>query len=127
MIHVDFAAADCTLCPVREQCTRAKTLPRSLTPQPRAEHEAIHAARQRQQTAESAAGYARRAGIEGTLSQGVRAFGLRSARYRGLAKTHLQQVATAAAINVQRATAWLDGRPRTTTRRSHLARLAPAA
>ena len=46
--------------------------------------------------------YARRAGIEGTISQGVRAFGLRRARYRGLAKTHLQHVATAAAINFGR-------------------------
>jgi hypothetical protein len=31
MIHVDFAAADCTPCPVRARRTRAKTLPRSLT------------------------------------------------------------------------------------------------
>lgn len=127
MIHVEFAAADCTPCPVRAHCTRAKTLPRSLTLQPRAEHEAIQTARQRQQTQAFAADYARRAGIEGTLSQGVRAFGLRTARYRGLAKTHLQHVATAAAVNVQRVTDWHDGRPRATTRRSHLVRLAPAA
>lgn len=127
MIHVDFAAADCTPGPARSRCTRAKTLPRSLTLQPRAEHEAVQAARQRQQTAGFAADYARRAGGEGTLSQGVRAFGLRSARYRGLAKTHLQHIATAAALNVQRVTAWLDDQPRATTRRSHLARLAPAA
>jgi transposase len=32
-----------------------------------------------------------RAGIEGTLSEGIRAHGLRRARYIGLAKTHLQQ------------------------------------
>lgn len=127
MIHVDFAAADCTPCPARPQCTRATTLPRSLTLQPRAEHEAIQAARQRQQTAGFATDYARRAGIEGTLSQGVRVCGLRTARYRGLAKTHLLQVAIAAALNVQRVTDWLDDQPRATTRRSHLARLAPAA
>jgi transposase len=127
MIGVAFAAADCTPCPLRAQCTRAKTLPRSLTVQPQAEHEAIQAARSRQQTADFAAAYARRAGIEGTLSQGVRAFGLRTTRYRGLAKTHLQHIATAAAINVQRVTDWLDDQPRATTRRSHLARLAPAA
>jgi transposase len=40
--------------------------------------------------------------MEGTVSQGVRAFGLRQARYRGLGRTHLQEVATAAAINVSR-------------------------
>ena len=127
MIHVVFAAADCTPCPVRAPCTRAKTLPRRLTLQPRAEHEAIQAARAPPATADFATAYARRAGIEGTLSQGVRVFGLRTARYRGLAKTHLQHLATAAALNVQRVTDWLDGQPRTTTRRSHLARLAPAA
>ena len=127
MIHVDFAATDCTPCPVRARCTRAKTLPRSLTLQPRAEHEAIQAARQRQQTQAFADDYADRAGVEGTLSQGVRAFGLRTTRYRGLAKTHLQHVASAAAVNVQRVTDWCDGQPRATTRRSHLAQLAPAA
>jgi transposase len=46
--------------------------------------------------------YKRRAGIEGTISQGVRTCGLRRWRYIGEAKTHLQHVATAAAINVTR-------------------------
>ena len=51
--------------------------------------------------------------------------GLRRTRYRGLAKTHLQHVATAAAINVDRIVAWLDERPRATTRTSRFAALAP--
>ncbi len=42
------------------------------------------------------------AGVESTMSQGVRAFGLRRARYRGLIKTTLQNVATAAAVNLDR-------------------------
>ena len=46
--------------------------------------------------------YAARAGIEGTLSQGVRAFDLCQARYHGLAKTHVPHVATAAALNLAR-------------------------
>jgi hypothetical protein len=41
--------------------------------------------------------YAIRAGIETTLSQNVRAFGLRQSRYRGLAKTHARYVITAPA------------------------------
>jgi transposase len=126
MVHVDFAPADCTPCPARPQCTRASAQPRSLTLQPQAEHEAIQAARQRQQTPAFAAEYASRAGVEGTLSQGVRAFGLRQARYRGLAKTHLQHLATAAAINVERLTDWLAGATPARTRRSHFAALAPA-
>jgi hypothetical protein len=60
MIYVAFAAEDCTPRPVHACCTRAKNLPRSLMLQERAEHEAIQAARQRQQTEEFAAEYARR-------------------------------------------------------------------
>jgi transposase len=56
----------------------------------------------------------------------VRAFGLRRTRYRGLPKTHMQHVAIAAAINMDRIVAWLDERPRATTRTSRFAALAPA-
>ena len=83
-------------------------------------------ARQQQTTATFKAQYAARAGVEGTLSQGVRAFGLRRARYLGLARTHLQHVVTAVAINLVRVEAWLAERPRAQTRRSHFAALAPA-
>lgn len=70
--------------------------------------------------------YRVRAGVEGTLSQGVRAFGMRRSRYVGLAKTALQQVLVAVGINVVRAVAWLDGRARAKTRISRFARLRPA-
>ncbi|GHP00445.1 hypothetical protein KSF_104920 [Reticulibacter mediterranei] len=43
------------------------------------------------------------------MSQGVRAFGMRRSRYLGLAKTHLQHLSIAAAINLVRVGAWLDG------------------
>jgi transposase len=105
----------------------AKNLPRALTLQPREEHEAIHFARRRQETEEVASLYSQRAGIEGTASQGVSAFGLRQARYRGLGRTHLQEVATAAAINVGRLADWLNGVPAAATRRSRLAALAQAS
>ena len=127
MVAIAFSAADCMACPTRALCTRAKTGARNLTLQPRAEHEAIQAARQRQQTTEFAARYAPRAGIEGTLSQGIRAFGLRQARYRGLAKTRVQHVATATAINLVRLADWLNQAPRSTTRCSRFAALAPAS
>jgi transposase len=42
----------------------------------------------------------------------------------GLAKTHLQHVITATAINVVRVAAWLEGIPRANTRRSAFAALA---
>jgi len=68
-----------------------------------------------------------RAGVEGTLSQGVRAFGMRRSRYIGLAKTGLQQVCIAVGINVLRVVHWLDGLPRAKTRVTRFAALAQAA
>jgi transposase len=68
-----------------------------------------------------------RAGIDGTLSQGVRAFGMRRSRYIGLAKTGLQQVCTAAAMNASRVVHWLARTPRAKTRVTRFAALACAA
>jgi transposase len=66
----------------------------------------------------------KRAGIEGTISQGVRRGTLRRSRYRGLEKTHLQEVATAAAINIVRTVNFLNLKPLAKTRVSRFARLA---
>ena len=127
MIHIDFSPDDCSACPSRSSCTRAKDLPRTLTLQPQEEHEAIQFARRRQKTEEFASLYSQRAGIEGTVSQGVRAFGLRHARYRGLKKTHFQELATATAVNVGRIANWQNDIPTAATRRSRLAALALAS
>ena len=59
-----------------------------------------------------------------TVSQGIRAFGLRRCRYLGLAKTRLQHLATGAALNVARIAAWTAGRPHAPTRVSRFAALA---
>jgi len=67
--------------------------------------------------------YARRAGVEGTISQGVRAFDLRQARYLGVAKTHLQPLLTATVMNITRALHWLAGDRPTQTRSSAFAKL----
>jgi transposase len=123
-IHVLFRKADCSTCLAQALCTRAKHKARYLKLQPRAAYEALKAGRERLAAAEGRRRYAKRAGIEGTISQGVRAFGLRRGRYRGLAKTHLQHVATAAAINLERLAAWFQAIPRATTRTSRFAALA---
>ena len=100
----------------------------SLQLPPQEQYEALQAMRAWYASAEGQRQYAHRAGIEGTLSQGVRAFGLRRTRYWGLEKTHLQHVATAAAINVDRIVAWLDERPQAQTRISPVSpRLLPPA
>jgi len=74
-------------------------------------------------TPEFQAKYARRAGVEGTFTQGNRHSDLRHARYIGLAKVHLQHLITAIALNLVRAIAWLTEVPRATTRTSAFAAL----
>ena len=125
VLHVEFGKADCLACPCRSLCTTAATNPRQLTLRPPEQHAAIQARRQLQTTPEFKQRYALRAGVEGTLSQGIRAFGLRQARYLGQTKTHLQHVITATAINVVRLLAWVAETPRCTTRTSRFAALAP--
>ena len=121
-VRVLFRQADCGACAARASCTRSRS--RNLKLPPRAEHEALRMARGQLTTEAGRRVYARRAGIEGTISQGVRAFGLRRSRYRGLAKTHLQHVATAAAVNLGRLGAWFDAIPRGATRTSRFTALA---
>jgi len=112
---------------VRARCTRAATAPRTLCIRPHPECEALHAARARQQAAAFQRRYARRAGIEGTISQAVRAFGLRQARYRGHAKTHLQHILIAVALNLARLAAWFGGATPARTRTTPFAALFPGA
>jgi transposase len=126
VIHVEFGRQSCAACAVRDQCTRSKTNGRELTLRPREQHVALQAARERQTRPEFKLAYAARSGIEGTLSQGIRACDLRQARYRGLAKTRLQEAIIATAINLLRVIAWLMEVPRVHTRQSAFARLAPA-
>ncbi|MFI2765278.1 transposase [Streptomyces echinatus] len=68
-----------------------------------------------------------RQGIEATVSQGVRAFGLRRSRCRGHPKTRLQHLFTATAMNLARLDAWITGTPRAGTRICRFGRLRPAA
>ena len=120
---IQFARSDCVGCPRRAACTRAKEGGRTLGLRPREQHVALQAARAWQETDEFKALYARRAGVEGTFTQGNRRCDLRHARYIGHAKTHLQNLVTAVAINLVRVIAWLTEVPRATTRTSPFAAL----
>jgi transposase len=123
IVAIQFDANDCQACSVRSRCTQAQKGGRNLRIRPRAQHEALQCARQRQVTDAFQELSRGRAGIEGTLSQGVRAFGLRRSRYIGQAKTHLQHILIAVAINIVRVVAWVQDMPRATTRVSPFARL----
>ena len=127
VIRIRFDGATCRARPTRLACTSARDAPRQLTVRPQVHHEALQAARQRQETPEFTAQYALRAGVESSLSQGTRRFDLRRSRYLGLARTHLQQLLTAAAMNIVRVITWLRGEPLGERRRKpgHFAQLAP--
>jgi transposase len=93
----------------------------------REEYEALNTARARMHDPAWQARYQVRAGIEGTLSQGVRSLGMRRSRYIGRAKTGLQEVCIATGMNLARAVSWLDGRTRASTRVTRFAALVPQA
>jgi transposase len=123
MVVIQFQRDDCWACPRQPDCTKSKSTGRSLSIRPRQQHEAIQAARTRQQTVEFRRQYARRAGVEGTFTQANHHSDLRHARYIGLAKVHLQHLITAIALNLLRAIAWLSEVPRAQTRTSAFAAL----
>ncbi|BCL84590.1 IS1182 family transposase [Ktedonobacteria bacterium brp13] len=129
VIKIRFSTTDCRSCPRLTSCTTSQspTPRRLITVHPREQHEALQAARRREQTPAFAKLYARREGIEATISQGVRAFDMRRSRYIGFDKTHLQHVSIAAAINVVRIVAWLEGDLPAPTRVSAFQRLCTAA
>jgi len=122
-IVIKFAAGTCGPCPVRDQCTTSKRGYRQLTVQPREAHDAQREARARQDTKDWQSKYTLRAGVEGTIRQAVAVTGLHHARYRGLAKTHLDHVFSAVALNLIRLDAFWNGHPLDRGRTSHLARL----
>lgn len=123
VIKIKFGKTDCRACPQSALCTRSHPPRRTITIRPQAQHEALLAGRQREQTEQFAKQYAVRAGAEGTIAQGVRSCGLRRSRYIGLARTHLQHLMIAAAMNLERLLRWLAGEPKATTPRSAFVRL----
>jgi transposase len=132
VIKVKFSTKDCRPCPTLALCVRSQKRDprRTVTIRPQPQYQALQAARQREATGAFQAEYARRAGIEGTLSRGIRSARLRRTRYRGLARVHLGHILTAVGLNVLRLSEWLLETARAKTRLTPFARLladAPAA
>jgi transposase len=123
IIQATFRAPDCTPCPDRARCTRSPVLARHLTFRPRTQYETQQQLRAEQATDAWRGRYAHRAGVEGTIAQAARRSDLHQARYRGLAKTHLQHVLTALALNLVRVDAWSTGTPPGGSWASRLTRL----
>ncbi|MDQ3153444.1 MAG: IS1182 family transposase [Actinomycetota bacterium] len=120
-IVITFSKTDCGPCPVRELCTTSASQRRQLTVHTRQVHQAQLTARAAAGTKDFQARYALRAGVEGTIRQGVAITGMRRARYRGLDKTRTEHTYAAVALNLIRLSAWWNGHPLDRTRTSHLA------
>jgi len=124
LIRIKFKSVDCKPCPVRELCTKHDRRTLSFHEEPILK--AVQQRKQEQHTEAFRKRYGKRAGIEGTISQGVFALGMRQSRYRGQEKTHLQFIFTAAAMNITRVINWLNEIPSKTTRPTRFGRLAAA-
>lgn len=124
VVYVRFAKDDCQGCPSRAKCVRSEAgRPRQLNLRSREHYEALQQARERIASEEGRREYRLRAGVESAHSQAVRRSGLRRSRYVGLAKVHLQHLATAAALNLVRSAEFLSGTELAPTRVSRFARL----
>jgi transposase len=108
VIKVKFSSKDCRRCDHLAQCVRSKKRypRRTLTVRPQPYYQALQIARQREVTDAFEAEYARRAGIEGTISRGVRTARLRRTRYIGLTRVRLGHILTAVGLNVLRLGEW---------------------
>ncbi|MBO0790639.1 MAG: transposase, partial [Ktedonobacteraceae bacterium] len=122
VLKIKFSIKDCRECQMKVHCTTAPR--RTVTIRAKEHHQALLHLRDRQREGAFWELYRTRAGIEGTISQGVRAFGMRRSRYRSMEKTHLQHVIIATALNLVRTVAWLEGVPLAQTRTSKFAALA---
>ena len=124
VVTVKFKSENCRNCPSRAKCVQSKSgRPRQLLLPARELHQALERTRRSISHEDGKVEYKRRAGIEGTISQAVRRGGLRRSRYRGLEKTHLQEIAVATGMNILRSINFLNDQPIAKTRVSRFARL----
>jgi hypothetical protein len=122
---VKCSTKGCRYCDQLAQYVRStKRYPRrTLTIRPQPQYQALRAARQREATDAFQAEYTRRAGIEGTISRGIRAARLRLIHDIGLARVHRGHILTAVGLNVLRLGEWLLEIARAKTRITPFARL----
>jgi transposase len=132
VIKIKFSTKDCRRCDHASQCIRSQKryARRTLTIRPQPQYQALQTARQREATEVFRAEYARRAGIEGTISRETRGMRLRRTRYIGLRRVHLGHILAAVGLNALRLGEWFLETARAKTRLTPFARLmahAPAA
>jgi len=109
-----WAGSDCVACPLAPQCLSRKKPQPFRTLQVGEKHMLVQARRRLCRTPDYRARMRRRSGIEGTISELKRGYGIRRCRYRGLAKTDVQMQFAGAACNLRRWAARLCWIARTT-------------
>jgi transposase len=122
LTRVKFKRVECEPCPVHDLCTKHPR--RTLSFHEEGLFKLVQQRKKEQHTSEWRKRYGKRAGVEGTISQCVFALDTRRSRYRGMDKTHLQFVLTAAAMNLTRVVNWLNEKPRSKTRTTRFGKLA---
>ena len=98
--RLDWSKTVCGPCPLREQCVSAGQDHRTFVVGEL--HSLLQDRRREMQTDAFKQEMHQRNGIEGTQSELVRGYGLRQARYRGMAKVRLQNYLIGAACNIRR-------------------------
>lgn len=97
-IEISFGQ-QCQDCSLKEKCTQSKD-GRKL--RLHRHYQLLKARRQECRADDFKRAMKRRPPVEGTISEMVRAHGLRKSRYRGLVKTQLQNLMKGAALNIKR-------------------------
>jgi transposase len=125
VIKVQCSSRDCRRCDDIAPCVRSKKRypRRTLTVRPQPQYQALPAARQREATEAFQAAYARRAGIEGTMSRETRSMRLRRTRDIGRRRVHLGHILAAVGLNGLRLGEWFLETSRAKTRLTPFARL----
>jgi transposase len=129
VIKIKFSSRDCRRCELLSKCVRSKKKypRRTLTVRREAQYQALQAARKREESEAFDKEYDRRAGIEGTISRGVRTSRLRRTPYTGMERTHLGHILTGLGLNFLRLGEWFMDMPVARTRRTTFEKLMTVA
>lgn len=101
--YFEWPREACSICPLKSQClSKKRTEKNRRTLEVSEHHMVVQKRRDLCRTEDYKLKMKRRNGIEGTNSELKRGYGMRRCRYKGLAKTDLQNQLTAAACNLRR-------------------------
>jgi transposase len=97
-IQISFGS-QCQSCPLRNKCTTNKSGRKLRISQ---HHNLMKQRRAESMTASFKESMKRRPPVEGTISEMTRSHGLRRSRYKGVLKTHFQNLIIGATVNLKR-------------------------